>query len=38
MVIHATSYNVLLGGMILYSIGVILDLWEELHTINEDGK
>jgi hypothetical protein len=30
MVKHATFYNVLLGGMILYFIKVTLDLWEEI--------
>jgi hypothetical protein len=26
---HVTSYDVLVGGPILYALGVTLDFWEE---------
>ncbi len=29
MVTHATSYDVLVGGVVLYPLGVTIDLWEE---------
>ncbi len=29
MVIHVTSYDVLVGGVVLYPIGVTIDFWEE---------
>jgi hypothetical protein len=30
VVTHATSYDVLVGGAILYPLGVTLDFWEEI--------
>jgi hypothetical protein len=29
MVTHATSYDVLVGGVVLYPLGVTFDFWEE---------
>jgi len=29
VVMHVTSYDVLVGGAILYPLGVTLDFWEE---------
>jgi hypothetical protein len=30
MVTQATSYDVLVGGVVLYLLGVTLDFWEEI--------
>jgi hypothetical protein len=29
LVTHATSYDVLVGGVVLYPLGVTIDFWEE---------
>ncbi len=29
MVTHATSYDVLVGGVVLYPLGVTIGFWEE---------
>jgi hypothetical protein len=30
MVTHVTSYDVLVGGAVLYPLGVTIDFWEEI--------
>jgi hypothetical protein len=30
MAMHATSYDILIGGMVLYPLGITLDFWEEI--------
>jgi hypothetical protein len=30
VVTHATSYNVLVGNVVLYPLGVTIDMWEEI--------
>jgi hypothetical protein len=32
VVMHVTSFDVLVGGVVLYCLGVTVDLWEETHT------
>jgi hypothetical protein len=27
---HATSYDILVGGVVLYPLGIIIDFWEEI--------
>jgi hypothetical protein len=29
MVTHVTSYDVLVGGVVLYPLGITFDFWEE---------
>jgi hypothetical protein len=38
MVMHATSYDVLVGGVMLYSLGVTIDFWEETTYYFQAGK
>ncbi len=33
MVMHAMSYNVLVGGVVLYPLGVTIDFWKKLHIV-----
>jgi hypothetical protein len=30
VVMHATSYDVLVGGVVLYPLGVAIEFWEEV--------
>jgi hypothetical protein len=31
-------YDILVGGMMMYPLGITLDFWEKIvHTINQDG-
>jgi len=30
MAVHVTSYDTLIGGMILYPLDITLDFWEEI--------
>jgi hypothetical protein len=38
VVTHATSYYVLVGGVVLYPLGVTIDFWEKMHTTVQVGK
>jgi hypothetical protein len=30
MAMHVTSYDILIGGMVLYPLDITLDFWEEI--------
>ncbi len=38
MVTHATSYNVLVGGVVFYPLKVTMKFGKKLHIINQDGR
>jgi hypothetical protein len=38
VVTHVTSYYVLVGGVVLYPLGVTIDFSEEMHTTIQVGK
>jgi hypothetical protein len=38
MVTHATSYDVLVGDVVLYPLGITIDFGKRLHTIAHASK
>jgi hypothetical protein len=38
MVMHATSYDVLVKGVVLYPLGVTIDFGKKSHTTAQGGK
>jgi hypothetical protein len=38
VVTHVTSYDVLVGGVVLYPLGVTIDFWKKSHITIQAGK